>query len=591
MIRMKYSLRVAKVLIASAYLALGGIAAWLNSPTYDEVGHLPAGIAHWQLARFEPYAVNPPLLRTAATLPLYIAGVRVDPSTLKTTLLSRSEFDAGRKLVKEYGTRSQYLFFAGRIVNLAITLLGLNVCMTWAAELYGNRASILAGIFWCFNPMILGHAGLVTPDVGAASLGVWTLYQFKLWMGSCSLTRMVTFGLSLGLALSSKFTWLPIMAIIFTMAVGWSLFQKSSWHKCVRTLGQAVVAVGIALLVMNVFYGFDRSCVRLGHIPLVSRSLKPQSAVSGYEVNRFSATPLGKSPVPLPILYVQGIDFQKRDLEKPWDPHSYLMGQWKEGGWKTYYAVALLVKTPLPMLLAALIAITLAARSCKSALSVRRVQQPASDYPAPTRKSLDYFILIAVPLLIFVLVSSQTGFNRHLRYLLPAYPPVIILISSVATVGRTRIRRALFQFFAITQIATTILAAPHFLEYFNLAVGGTSAGKQWLLGSNLDWGQDLLRLREWQKSHPEAQPLYLAVDTPLDPADLGITYMHWPRDDQNNRVIDETMTDGFWVAASVNHVMGRPIKHKPAQIPVNFEHAKPVDKVSHTIEIFHFLHK
>ena len=38
--------------------------AKVHSPTWDEVGHLAAGLSHWELGRFELYSVNPPLVRT-----------------------------------------------------------------------------------------------------------------------------------------------------------------------------------------------------------------------------------------------------------------------------------------------------------------------------------------------------------------------------------------------------------------------------------------------------------------------------------------------------------------------------------------------
>jgi len=38
---------------------------------------------------------------------------------------------------------------------------------------------------------------------------------------------------------------------------------------------------------------------------------------------------------------------------------------------------------------------------------------------------------------------------------------------------------------------------PHYLGFFNWAVGGPDNGHTILLDSNIDWGQDLLRLQNW----------------------------------------------------------------------------------------------
>ncbi len=41
-----------------------------QSVTFDETGHLAAGLAHWKHADFSLYAVNPPLSRLVAMLPV-----------------------------------------------------------------------------------------------------------------------------------------------------------------------------------------------------------------------------------------------------------------------------------------------------------------------------------------------------------------------------------------------------------------------------------------------------------------------------------------------------------------------------------------
>ncbi len=38
---------------------------------------------------------------------------------------------------------------------------------------------------------------------------------------------------------------------------------------------------------------------------------------------------------------------------------------------------------------------------------------------------------------------------------------------------------------------------PHYMGFFNVAVGGPEAGPRYLVDSNLDWGQDLAKLRKY----------------------------------------------------------------------------------------------
>lgn len=57
------------------------------------------------------------------------------------------------------------------------------------------------------------------------------------------------------------------------------------------------------------------------------------------------------------------------------------------------------------------------------------------------------------------------------------------------------------KFLVVASLLWSVISAlsmyPHQLAYFNESAGGPENGHKHLLGSNLDWGQDYLILREW----------------------------------------------------------------------------------------------
>ena len=59
------------------------------------------------------------------------------------------------------------------------------------------------------------------------------------------------------------------------------------------------------------------------------------------------------------------------------------------------------------------------------------------------------------------------------------------------------------------------------ISFFNLAAGGPNAGFRYLADSNLDWGQGLIALREYEQKHPE-ETLRLAYFGSVDPALYGV---------------------------------------------------------------------
>ncbi|MCZ7668410.1 MAG: hypothetical protein M5U34_15060 [Chloroflexi bacterium] len=113
--------------------------------------------------------------------------------------------------------------------------------------------------------------------------------------------------------------------------------------------------------------------------------------------------------------------------------------------------------------------------------------------------------LLILPLCYF-LFSLTSGLNIGYRHLLPMLPFLLILISGLTTPGKKvadgkyAIRNTHYVLWAGIAIlmATTLWIHPHYLSYFNLLAGGPNGGRDILVDSNVDWGQDLLRLRAWQ---------------------------------------------------------------------------------------------
>ena len=66
-----------------------------HSPVIDEVGHLPAGLSHWRLQRFDLYNVNPPLVRTIATAPMHVMDVSIEFKGYQALPQRRTEFAIG----------------------------------------------------------------------------------------------------------------------------------------------------------------------------------------------------------------------------------------------------------------------------------------------------------------------------------------------------------------------------------------------------------------------------------------------------------------------------------------------------------------
>ena len=573
-----------------------GLLAWgdlRHSPTIDEVGHLAAGIAHWQDGRFDPYAVNPPLVRMVAALPVLACHPIIDWKSYRPDYRIRNEFTVGAALMAANGEGSFWFFTLARWACIPFSLLGAYVCWRWAGELYGQSAGLLALALWCFDPNILGNAQMITPDTGAAAIGVTAHYALWLWLKHPDRRGMILAGLTLGLAELTKTTWILLFALWPLLWLAWRWPERRTLNPRIWLLqgGQLSVILLLGLFIINVGYGFEGSFRKLSSYSFASKTLSGQTDASPApheRANRFAGCVIGEIPAPVPHAYLLGIDYVRSEFETGYP--SYLRCEWKHGGWWYYYLYGLVVKAPLGLWVLALLALALALGN--------------RAYSASWR---DEMVLLAPALAVFTLVSSQTGFNHHLRYVLPSFPFAFILISRLGRVLAFKAKAAaVVAGIALTWlVASSLSVYPHSLSYFNELVGGPAGGGAHLIDSNVDWGQDLLYLREWLQAHPEAKPLGLAYFGSFDPHIAGIEYTQAPPGPAPvaGNPESEPLSCGprpGWYAVSVTLVYGHRIRvfdghgcNKGLEQPdyAYFQRFQPIARAGYSINIYYITHE
>lgn len=495
--------------------ALGGLLAvhaallvWGSRSNFagsDEAAHIVAGVAHWRTGTLHTYRVNPPLVDLISALPVLAAAPRVDFRQLDHCPLHRPEWNLGSDFAAINGERYMTLLRLARLPIVVWSLLGALVIARWADLLWGRPAGLFAAALWCFSPTVLAWGQALTNDVAAASAGVAATYVFWTYLRRPSWSLALAAGASLGVAELTKFTMLVLYPT-------WLFLWLAARPKVRATFGQATAIVGISFFVLNLGYGFQGSGRRLGDFTFVSRTFSgapdpgPTRSPS-LPGNRFLGTWAASLPVPVPSDYLQGIDIQRKDFEGGLD--SYLAGEWSREGWIHYYLYAFLVKEPIGSI--ALLAWSLALM--------------AAAHPACGRPFDEWATLLPAAAL-FSLVSSQTGFNHHFRYVLPALPFLFISAGKLAYFFRPghRIGCGLVLVLLAASIVSSLSVFPHSISYFNEAAGGPEQGHRHLANDNIDWGQDLLGLRDWIDAHPQAQPLGLAYYGLIDPRIVGIEF-------------------------------------------------------------------
>jgi len=561
---LRFWLPVAGLLAIQA--GLGISAANELTPTHDEYWHLPIGLLNLETGRFDFDDLNPPLCRVLAALPLTLTSARTGPPDVH-----HEPQEWGDLFIAENREHYDRWFLLGRSMIVGLSVLAGLVLAVWARELFGNGAGVLAALFWGFEPNLIAHGSLVTTDMGAAAFFVFTLYAAWKFARRPGWPTALVFGGLLGLAQLAKFTSLvlyPIAIGVFVLAM-LDRTQTASPRSAgaarrgiFRLVGMCLAALALSLVVWNSGYLFRGSFSKLESYDFQSRALK---AV----VSRLGG--LRRLPVPLPRDYVTGLDHQRRIMEQKHPV--FLDGQWSEEGFPGYYAWAMFYKLPHALqFLCVLVLFWLVVPG-------GRARRPALQ------------AAILLPAVVVLAVAESSPMQLGIRYVLPAVPFTILFASQAA--GWLDFKQYPVRSLATLALAGAMLLSiryhPEHLSYFNELAGGPLGGREHLLDSNLDWGQDLGRL----KKHLDGQParsgagseIGLAYFGTVPPGALGIRYQIPP---------GNVPQPGRY-AVSVNFEQGRPhwVRTPDGKIqPVDigqfayFSSFQPVVRIGYSIDVF-----
>jgi hypothetical protein len=562
--------RVVITLLAIHATLLGLIAA-VNSPNIDELAHLPSGLSHWRLGGFELYRVNPPLVRMAAAIPVLLTGAKTGWSTSDIASAdARPEFTLGKQFVKANGRACFWYFTLARWALIPLCLVGGCVSYRWASDLYGWQSGLIAVALYSFCPNLLAWGASITPDAVATSLGLLAGYAFWRWLKQPGWLPAAWAGVALGLAELTKTTWVLLFVLWPSLWLVWRVSNRTP------RVSQLLAILLIGIYCVNLGYVFEGSFKPINEYRFVSQALTGRLRTDGGD-NRFADSWIGSLPVPFPENYIRGIDVQKFDFEAK--KTSYLRGEQRKGGWWYYYVYCGMVKTPVGTL--ALIA----------AASIAAVLDRRSG-----GTWLDLLVLLSPAIAVFGLVSSQTGFNRYYRYVLPALPFLYIAVSRVGLVlaNQRPLLSAVVGIFLASSVVESLAVVPHSLSFFNLLAGGPRGGHFHLVDANIDWGQDLLFLKKWYDEHIDARPLPLAYfgGLDIDPQVAGIDWRPLPRipatgDLEGTRVGGQVELDSGWHALSVNYLKGYRHSEQDEPVYTYFQKLQPAATAGYSIYVYH----
>lgn len=483
------------------FLALNSMTG--DSPTMDEQNHIARGLAYLRTGDPRLSVEHPPLVNVLSALPLLtMPEIRLpldEPSWERQPADVFWYVFAEQMLWQENRELDiQKIMFLARLpvvyLTMGLALLGWHM----ARRMWGWPSPLFVLFLLLFDPNILAHGRYVTTDLGGAFFVLLaTFLLWELWRGEPDGKgrRRLWAALGIGLAFSSKLSALafaPIWALQAVLPLYGA--EQSSREAALRRLGQLLAAGLAALLVVWLVYGLEWG----PYLFLDSRLA---------QLNQWQG--------PLPT-FLSGIE--RILLLSEGGRPAFLLGEFSSSGFLLYFPIALLVKTPLLTLATAVLA-------------------AATLTLMPSTRARAVFLL--VPVAAYLGISLFSALNVGYRHLLPILPFIYLLIGGLATkearMTLASVTRPLPEGWSIGLLLLLVLALlsvdarlhPHYLSTFNSLAGGPKNGHKVLVDSNIDWGQDLLRLQDWMAAQG-LEKVKLGWFGTADPDYYGLSYEPLP---------------------------------------------------------------
>jgi len=403
------------------------------SATLDEPIHLAAGY-EWFDGAYRGDVTHPPLSRIFFALPFRLADF---PRLTGTNMIDR-----GNQLLY-YENRYEKNLARGRMGNLLFLVVAIVAVVAWARRVFSDAVAIAAVALFTNVPAILGHAGLMTTDLSVAATLPLALLALDLFVERSTLRRALFLGIAIALGVLSKLSFLvyfPVCAVVI-LALRWPPRVK------VRAVAIAVV---IALIGVWAGYRFD-----------VERPADINPGAADFFEAAHIPRALANVPLPAPSLPIGFAQVKLHDLG---GHTAFLLGKQSRNGWWYYFPVVFFFKTPLPLLILFVCGLFFIGR-----------------------RGLPFALTAAA----IMIVAMTASLNIGLRHILPVYAPFCI-VAGCAVVELWRRSRVLAAALLAWLFIGAGIAHPDYLAWFNEAAGRNPAHVA--VDSNLDWGQDVLRL-------------------------------------------------------------------------------------------------
>ncbi|MDD4897654.1 MAG: glycosyltransferase family 39 protein, partial [Candidatus Pacebacteria bacterium] len=456
--------------------------------TFDETAHVTAGYSYLIKKDMRVNPEHPPLVKNIAAFPLLFLNLNFPSDSPNWTQEQPPrwwvQFDLANDFI--YNSKNnpdKIMLFSRTVMILFLLLLGFLI-FHFARKKYGNKAGLISLFLFSFSPTFLAHGRLINTDIGAAFGALLSFYFWLRFFEKPSKKNVLLAGITFGIALSLKFSLVLLIPTFIIITLVYALLQEKPLHQLLKysLLSFLAGVIGMVFVVFPLYqyhvynYPPERQARDAEYI---LETFGNRTIVNGiiYSSEKPFLRPFAQYFLGL-FTAMQRVDGGNT---------TFFLGEISSGSFKSYFPTVYFIKETLTFHILTIISLALLFLYI---LKYRLFQRPIyalREYFA----EFSMFVFMA----IYWYTSINSNLNIGVRHLLPVFPFAFILVGgAISKINFSKsFKILLFALFSF-QIYSVISIYPHFLAYFNETVT-PQKGHLYVVDSNLDWGQDLKRLK------------------------------------------------------------------------------------------------
>ncbi len=459
---------------------------------------------------------------------------------------------------------------ARRLNSILIGVPVILIVYFWLFKRHGLLAASTGAAMMAFSPAWIAYSAISTTDTCFVLFSMISLSAISWWIAQPSILRFVFVAISIGLAISSKYSGIYLFPVVLTLMLfqKWPTTTGTRIHRLWNVSWRCGVQMSLLLFIsLTTLWSTDWFSFS-GPLKNVSVAETPDDSpwikIFDNGPNAHKLMEKAHTDLKRPTLFSAVV---ARWLHNKTGHPAYLIGHKSQYGWPWYFPLAWFFKsTPAEYLLT----LTL------FGVFYWHIRKDETKNTTSRQTRTIWMIAWTVLWLLFCLAKVNIGY----RYLLPVLPlTILISLDGIWQWGKTRPRvlAGLSIILISGQIIASATIQPHYLSYFTPAIGGAEEGHLYLSDSNIDWGQDLPALKE-RLDQGDYQNVLLEYFGTAEPIAYGIEATHFVATERQE-------LESFDVfAISTTRLQGT--YHRDSDPFRDFRNIEPIAKAGHSIWLY-----